>query len=402
MAYATRRAQVAIEFLVLASFVLIVFMLVGGIAAQRAGVLSVERVFATYEEFGGLLELEIQLAQRAAPGYVREFDCFSNITAGRTYTVELRKGPGGSNILIVADDPKIAPVFIKVPSNLNLVSATVDHSTIRRLGDLIELELCVRGADVTTTLIRPQCGNGIDDDGDGLADYPDDPGCTAAEGGDDDPDEDSPTLPCDDGADNDADGFADYPDDPGCAVPTGLTDTSELGTAACDNAADDDGDGVTDMLDPGCTFPSDTGEQCYGVAGCPACDDAVDNDDDGGYIDSADPGCDEPLDDDEQNVDCGATSPPACSVCGEGAGNFCDRSECNVCSVLSGAQDCFFDQTNILTGSGNCNACGAGTVCASYGDDSFTCGDDPCGLADTCAFISGACCTDNDQNNICD
>jgi len=62
----------------------------------------------------------------------------------------------------------------------------------------------------------PQCSNGIDDDGDGLVDFPADPGCASAT----DLDEHGPTLACDDGADNDGDGLVDFKaggaGDPGC------------------------------------------------------------------------------------------------------------------------------------------------------------------------------------------
>ncbi|MDZ7785359.1 MAG: hypothetical protein U5K56_21195 [Halioglobus sp.] len=32
-----------------------------------------------------------------------------------------------------------------------------------------------------TTLGAPACSNGVDDDGDGLTDFPDDPGCATAD-----------------------------------------------------------------------------------------------------------------------------------------------------------------------------------------------------------------------------
>jgi probable HAF family extracellular repeat protein len=59
------------------------------------------------------------------------------------------------------------------------------------------------------------CSDGLDNDGDGLIDYPDDPGCI----NDDDLSERSPDLVCDDGDDNDGDSFTDYPYDPGCRNP---------------------------------------------------------------------------------------------------------------------------------------------------------------------------------------
>ena len=61
----------------------------------------------------------------------------------------------------------------------------------------------------------PECADGIDNDGDGLSDAPDDPGCDSV----DDPSERSAALPCDDGLDNDGDGGIDFdgvPPDPEC------------------------------------------------------------------------------------------------------------------------------------------------------------------------------------------
>jgi len=67
--------------------------------------------------------------------------------------------------------------------------------------------------DVTVLLnyrLHPACQDGIDNDGDTLIDYPDDPGCYIAEQDFEDP-------ACDDDVDNDGDALTDFPDDPGCA-----------------------------------------------------------------------------------------------------------------------------------------------------------------------------------------
>ncbi len=66
---------------------------------------------------------------------------------------------------------------------------------------------------------RPQCSDRIDNDGDGLIDYPQDPDCLSLS------DKKEATAPqCDDGADNDGDGLVDYPDDTDCSS---ANDTSE-------------------------------------------------------------------------------------------------------------------------------------------------------------------------------
>lgn len=69
-----------------------------------------------------------------------------------------------------------------------------------------------------------QCSDGIDNDDDGLIDYPADPGCSSLT---DNNETDTPPIvyQCSDGLDNDDDGLIDYPADPGCSNPT---DDSEL------------------------------------------------------------------------------------------------------------------------------------------------------------------------------
>lgn len=81
------------------------------------------------------------------------------------------------------------------------------------------------------------CDNGIDDDGDGDADYPEDAGCLNAN----DAFERFDALPCDDGFDGDGDGAFDYPEDVGCTSPTGVREDP-----ACSDGIDNDGDGQID------------------------------------------------------------------------------------------------------------------------------------------------------------
>lgn len=57
----------------------------------------------------------------------------------------------------------------------------------------------------------PICSDALDNDGDGLVDFPADPGCSGPE----DIDETDPAI-CSDGKDNDGDGLIDFPGDKGC------------------------------------------------------------------------------------------------------------------------------------------------------------------------------------------
>jgi len=99
------------------------------------------------------------------------------------------------------------------------------------------LDLAFYRSAILAVTTRPACNDGIEDDGDGLVDFPNDPGCSSAT----DLDERSPLLPCDDGADDDGDGLADYPADPGCKDPAWTRENP-----ACDDGIDNDGDGAID------------------------------------------------------------------------------------------------------------------------------------------------------------
>jgi hypothetical protein len=93
-----------------------------------------------------------------------------------------------------------------------------------------------------TLAIRTQCSDGLDDDGDGLADYPADPGCFSIQ---DDVEVDP--AACGNGLDDDGDGRIDFPSDKGC---TSASDTSEReASLPCDDGVDNDGDGLTDYVD---------------------------------------------------------------------------------------------------------------------------------------------------------
>lgn len=89
--------------------------------------------------------------------------------------------------------------------------------------------------------VRPECSDEVENDGDGLLDFPADPGCTSAE-------DLSEAADCNDGLDNDGDGLADYGSDPGCRNRR----ESAREDPACDNGYDDDGDTLVDGEDPEC------------------------------------------------------------------------------------------------------------------------------------------------------
>ena len=142
-----------------------------------------------------------------------------------------------------------------------------------------------------------KCNNGVDDDNDGLVDYPNDPGCSS----NGDNSETSTSLVCDNGSDatNDRDTLADFRlsgGDPGC---TSATDSSEI-DGECDDGLDSaDRDNLSDATDPGCTSTSDQTETDG------ECDDVVDSASDADSLgDAADPGCTSTSDTSEVNGQC--------------------------------------------------------------------------------------------------
>jgi hypothetical protein len=90
--------------------------------------------------------------------------------------------------------------------------------------------------------------------------------------------------PCNDLIDNDGDTLFDYPDDPGCRNPF----APSFEDPECDDMVDNDGDGLVDLGDPGCNVAWKNLED-------PQCDDGLDNDSDG-FFDLADPQCAGPAD----------------------------------------------------------------------------------------------------------
>jgi hypothetical protein len=108
-----------------------------------------------------------------------------------------------------------------------------------------------------------ECSDGRDNDGDGLVDAAQDPGCESGGTEADDatpptatttpapPPPPPPPSECSDGRDNDGDGLIDRAQDPGCA--TGDTEGGTPKLSECRDGRDNDGDGRVDRpADPGC------------------------------------------------------------------------------------------------------------------------------------------------------
>ncbi|MFH1589530.1 MAG: hypothetical protein ABIB43_03115 [archaeon] len=145
-----------------------------------------------------------------------------------------------------------------------------------------------------------ECSDGIDNDNDGLIDYPNDPGCESTE---DDDEYNDPIIvyQCSDGLDNDGDGLIDFPSDPGCDSLTDDDEYNYVHVPECRDGIDNDNDGLIDYPnDPGCESTEDDDEYNDPII-VYQCSDGIDNDGDGLIDFPSDPGCDSLTDDDEYN-----------------------------------------------------------------------------------------------------
>jgi len=126
------------------------------------------------------------------------------------------------------------------------------------------------GNEADNGFTSPACSDGLDNDGDGATDFPEDLGCVSLT----DDTEDSPTSPkCNDGRDNDGDGLADYPNDPGCFAPAGDAEEDDCPDGPfcpqCGNGQDDDNNGATDYPeDQGCESAADNSEFINNPVAC--------------------------------------------------------------------------------------------------------------------------------------
>ena len=110
-------------------------------------------------------------------------------------------------------------VFTDQPIDTSLM----DTQGVGNLGHVVDL-FAYRN-DILGIIDQPDCNDGLDDDGDGLTDFPDDPGCIDEF----DTDERGASFECDNGIDDDTDGFTDFPNDDGCLHPTDPIEAPEPG-----------------------------------------------------------------------------------------------------------------------------------------------------------------------------
>jgi hypothetical protein len=112
------------------------------------------------------------------------------------------------------------------------------------------------------------CSDGMDNDGDNKADYPNDPGCMDSA---DDTEQDPATPPvCSNGSDDDGDGLSDYPADYGCAAASGTTEvfcTGEMDVTAAITSKTTTGTttGAANDWVPSCSTSSSASDKVFAL-----------------------------------------------------------------------------------------------------------------------------------------
>lgn len=149
---------------------------------------------------------------------------------------------------------------------------------------------------------QPQCSDGIDNDGNGVADWPADTGCTDANDNSEFGGGTSSLGSCEDGIDNDHDSWIDS-EDIDCTQAS--DEENWIALTTCSDGIDNDRNGLTDKEDPSCSSAYDE-ERPVGTIGFRSdtlseCSDGVDNDNDGVFDYPNDPGCSDVFDNDESD-----------------------------------------------------------------------------------------------------
>ena len=138
-----------------------------------------------------------------------------------------------------------------------------------------------------------ECSDGIDNDNDGLVDYPLDSGCVNANDASEEDIALANASACSDDNDNDGDGWVDGAD-PGCLTelaydPEDLDETNEP-LVECSDGIDNDNDAKIDGFDSECVTWQSANESFRGVI-LGECSDGIDNDNDGLVDYPLDSGC---------------------------------------------------------------------------------------------------------------
>lgn len=205
---------------------------------------------------------------RIAPGVACSESCEHEFASGRRLTVRA-EAADGSSFEGWGDACSGTTRCSFIMEGERSLAATFDESATASPCDT---DPSCGGGDTAPPSDRPaapsDCHDGVDNDGDGLTDAAQDPGCDHGSEADSTGSPTPPTPPpaprattneCADGRDNDGDGLTDRAQDPNCATGTseGPKQAPSKGAtrapSECHDGRDNDGDGLIDAAqDPGC------------------------------------------------------------------------------------------------------------------------------------------------------
>ena len=128
-------------------------------------------------------------------------------------------GAGGTAVIANCNSPDPAPLATDLLNGDRLVvTVAATYSPMVPIVPIPPLPMSFISARTIVKFISgpPECNDALDNDGDGLLDYPDDTGCDSLQDNTE-ADPPAPVAACNDSLDNDGDGIADFPTDLGCA-----------------------------------------------------------------------------------------------------------------------------------------------------------------------------------------
>ncbi len=141
-----------------------------------------------------------------------ELACDNDSGPSSTSVVRLGPQPAGTELWIVVDGDRGDSGGIW---RLSIVALLAEGANCDGAGYRCGEGLtCAGDVDDGRRCVVAECANEADDDEDGLADWPEDPGC--GEPGDDDEADPGEAPECANGLDDDGDGRVDWPEDPSC------------------------------------------------------------------------------------------------------------------------------------------------------------------------------------------
>lgn len=149
--------------------------------------------------------------------FATTFDYVANPGAGEHEAQAANGDSGGAVFAKSGSTWQLAGTLVAIGTFLDQPLQTALYGNLTYAADLASYR-----DQILAVIEQPACSDGLDDDGDGLIDYPADPGCSDAL----DASEKTPDIGCDDGVDNDGDGAIDYPTDLQCESPFDLWETA--------------------------------------------------------------------------------------------------------------------------------------------------------------------------------